>query len=317
MKKPAKKYIPAVLFLLILISLISGVFYFYFTGQPVSVSAEEIKAALASQNLEPVDGTVSALEKFPNSGLLDCIVAEQDDILFAFYSFDHVSSAAEVYRQAHTLIVTTRLANPRIEIKYGKVNYRVYTLKANGVYSVAIYVGNTAVYATSNAENERKINRILDEIEYIDAVPAQTSPVWLMAGARLLQFLGYLPMAFIGRHWLWCAAYQSAAVTRKQLNGLKKNRKEQLSWIIDKSPRRKTTKTILAFYKFCLVPEYLSVVLAVVGCFTTQMSNLLNVVGILIPGIIVATCMVGAILSRIFAAKNRKIQSILGLMSGI
>ncbi len=298
MKKPVKKYLPLILFLIILGSLISGVFYYYLTGQPSAVSVEQMKRALASENLEPVDATQAALEKFPNAGLEDCIVAEQGDLRFAFYHFDNTRSSMEVYRQAHSRIITTRLAHPRVEISYGKLNYQVYTLEADGVYSVAICVGNTAIYADCDAENDTKLNRILDSIGYIDAVAAQTPPVRLMAVLRLLQFVLYIPLALLGRHWLWRAACRSAGAINKRLTRSKKTRKEQFGWMVENSPRRRITKTILLLYQCSLLPEYISVVLAIAGCFTVKLDGLLNVLGIVIPGVIFAMGLAGAFLSR-------------------
>lgn len=276
-------------------------FYYYSTGQPTAVSVEGIKTALASQNLEPIDVTDSSYDKFPDAGLKKCIVAEQKDIRFEFYEFDNSKSAMAVYRQAHSLIITTKLANPRVEISYGKVKYQVYTLKANGEYSAAICVGNTAIYAYCDAENDVIINRILESIGYIDTVSEQVSPSWTTSVLRLLQFLIYIPVALIGRHMLWCAAYKSAKKTSKEINDSEKTRKQLLSWIAEISPRKKTTKTILTLYRLNLVPEYICAVLAIVGCFTTKLDAFLNTAGIVIPGIIFATGIIGAILNRTFS----------------
>lgn len=306
MKKPLKKLLPTILFLMVFAALFVAVFYYYFTGQPDAVSIEELNFALVSQNLKPIDVTDSSYGKFPDAGLSHCIVAEQEDIRFEFYHFDNTRSAMGAYRQAHSLIITTRLAYPRTEISYGKAKYQVYTLKADDVYSVAVCVGNTAIYATCNAENETKINRILDCIGYINTVPEQSSPAWLSAVLNLIQFLAYIPVALVGRHQLWRAAYRSAGKTMKQMINSKKTRKELMSWIAEISPRKKTTKTILVLYKLNLLPAYIGVIIAIVSCFTRQIINLLNTTGIAIPGIIFATGIVGITLSRIFTSKKDK-----------
>ena len=37
-----------------------------------------------------------------------------------------------------------------------------------GKYNVAIHVGNTAVYAYCDSENQNEINKILDKIDYLE-----------------------------------------------------------------------------------------------------------------------------------------------------
>jgi ribosomal protein S17E len=56
-----------------------------------------------------------------------------------------------------------------IEIKNQIANYTIYTLDSLGKYNVAIYVGNTAVYAYCDSENKVEIQKILDAIDYLKA----------------------------------------------------------------------------------------------------------------------------------------------------
>lgn len=71
---------------------------------------------------------------------------------------------------------------------------------------MAIYVGDTAIYAYCNEENKEEILNVLDIINYVEVSPEREEPKWLLPVARLLQFLLYIPMAFVGRIWLWHAA---------------------------------------------------------------------------------------------------------------
>ena len=169
MWKSAKRNVPFFLFLLVFAAIMCGLLYFYLTGQPEPVSAEQVNDALISQDLQPVNITDTARGNFPGAGLTDCIVAEQDDIRFEFYTFDNPDSALRVYREARKLIITTKMETPRVEIEQGKANYKYYSLAAGGNYSVTVYVKNTAVYAYCTRENQSKIIGILDTIGYVDA----------------------------------------------------------------------------------------------------------------------------------------------------
>ena len=42
----------------------------------------------------------------------------------------------------------------------------IYTIEADGMYSVDIRIGNTVIFAYSDAENADKINKIISEMEY-------------------------------------------------------------------------------------------------------------------------------------------------------
>lgn len=169
MQKKAHKLLLFILFLLVFTALICGLLYFYLTGQPEPVSAEQISDALISLDLQPVDITETAQGNFPGAGLIGCIVAEQGDMRFEFYTFDNPDSALRVYREARKLIITTKMETPRVEIEQGKANYKYYSLAAGGNYSVTVYVKNTAVYAYCTRENHSKIIGILDTIGYVDA----------------------------------------------------------------------------------------------------------------------------------------------------
>ena len=116
MRKSAKRIIPFLLFLLVFAAIMCGLLYFYLTGQPEPISAEQMNDALISQDLQPVDITDTAQGNFPGAGLTNCIVVEQDDIRFEFYTFDNPSSALRVYREARKLIITTKMETPRVKI---------------------------------------------------------------------------------------------------------------------------------------------------------------------------------------------------------
>ena len=96
MQKKAHKLLLFILFLLVFTALICGLLYFYLTGQPEPVSAEQISDALISLDLQPVDITETAQGNFPGAGLIDCIVAEQGDMRFEFYTLLCVRSRSQM-----------------------------------------------------------------------------------------------------------------------------------------------------------------------------------------------------------------------------
>ena len=306
MKKSIKKIVPVILFLIVFLALISGLLNFYLTGQPESVSVEQMNDVLITQELRPIDITDSAQGNFPGAGLSDCVVAEQGDIRFEFYNFDNQSSALKVYREARKLIITTKMAAPRTEIETGKANYKFYSLAAGGNYSVTVYVKNTAIYAYCAEENQSKIINILDTIGYDDAEHKQETATWILPTMRILQFVLYILMALVGRSFFWRAAYTSAGVTIGQMENMEKTRKELCDWIVEVSSREKATKVILLVYKLYLLPVYICIALAIIGCFTTMMDGILHILGVMLPLVIVVSACIANVLGKIYKRKIRR-----------
>lgn len=293
------------MFLIVFFALTSGLLIFYLTGQPEPVSAERIKDALISQGFQPVDITDRAQGNFPGAGLNKCVIAEQEDIRFEFYHFDNQSSALKLYREARNLIITTKMATPRTKIETGKANYKYYSLTADGNYSVTVYVKNTAIYAYCHAENLSTITAVLDDIDYVDTKTKQETPEWVLAIVRVFQYVLFIPAALVSRSFYWKAAYQSAGVTSSQIDKSEKTRRELSEWLLEISPKQKATKIILTIYKYFLIPEYIGIVLAVIGCFTASLDKLLNnIFGFVVLGIIFVFGFLGAALEKKYKAKT-------------
>lgn len=298
MQRKTKKIVPILLFLLVFAALMCGLLYFYFTGQPEPVSTEQINDVLISQDLQPVDITDTAQGNFPGAGLTDCIVAEQGDIRFEFYTFDNPSSALKVYREAKKLIITTKMETPRVEIEQGKANYKYYSLAAGGNYSVTVYVKNTAIYAYCTKENQSKIIGILDVIGYVDAEPKQDVSPWAMAVMKILPFVLYLFLAMVCHSFWWRAAYVSAGITQKQMDDLETTRKELSRWIVEVSPRVNTTKAIMTVYRLFLLPGYVGVAFAVISCFAEEMDAMISTLGVVLPALFVAMGLLGVMIEK-------------------
>lgn len=170
MTRPAptlKNWILTIVFFVAFISIILLVIKLT-TVPKTPVTPERMWDVLTEQGYQPIDSTERELFENPGWGLSKSIVAEDDDMHFYFYSFDsdHSKKAVDVYAQAHSIIVRTKNAYPNVEYSSKSANYCLYYLKAKGEYNVAIYVGNTAIYAYCHEENLMKINRILQAIGY-------------------------------------------------------------------------------------------------------------------------------------------------------
>lgn len=305
LKKDKMIIFPIAIFLIVFFVLVGGLLKWSLTGIPDPIPAKQVSTILVSNNLKPVDATDSAQGNFLNAGLTSCIIVEQDDIHFEFYEFDNSNSATRVYREAHTLIVTEKMSVPRVQIKESKMNYKFYSLAANGHYSVTLYVKNTAIYAYCDKENQSKINNILDMMGYIEAKPKAQEPSWLASVMRILVFGIFIPFVLVSRSFWKRAAYLSAGVTQKQIDDLEMTRKEIPNWLLEVSPKQSTTKALLTVCKLYLLPIYIGIIIAVINCFTGNMNDILNTIATYFPLAIIVFAMLGALIAKKVKAKNK------------
>lgn len=134
------------------------------------VTADEVREAIISNDYESTDYTDSYYEADLSFqlALKECIAFESDDIHFEFFEFNTKEDAENIWRQAYQKITIQYNAWRKIETEYNVANYHIYTLDSLGKYNVAIYVGNTAVYAYCDSENKNEINKILKKIDYLE-----------------------------------------------------------------------------------------------------------------------------------------------------
>ncbi len=305
MKKRLKKLIPLIIFICVLTLLLYVILHFYSTGIPESASVQQVIDSLTDKGLNPNDVTDNAIANFQNAGLKTCLIAENDDFRFEFFDFDNSASALKVYGNAQTLIVTERLATPKIEIRNRKTGYDFYSLEAIGMYSVAIRVNHTAVYAYCDIENQTKLNQILDDIRYIEPVKEKYQPSWLFQIAILMAFLLYIPMAMTGRRWIWLAACASANASEEYMDENEMSRNERKKHMMEISSKKRITKAILLFYNIILVPEYVCVVLALISFGVPQLTELLNNLGIILPVFIIFSAITGNAIRKVEGKKNK------------
>ena len=142
--------------------------YFFVNGKPKTpATTEQVRDAIISFGYEPQDITEQYHNENPDlkQNLNNCIIAQKDDMRFEFYDFTDENSASNLYRLAWSEIMKTR-ETPYAEVDTMIANYCIYSLKTPKLYSVAIYVGNTAVYAYCDAANRTKVDEILTKIGY-------------------------------------------------------------------------------------------------------------------------------------------------------
>lgn len=301
-----KRIIVILLFVLIFSFCAYGIFYLYISGRPTPATAEQVETTLTEQGFEIVDFTDSVQNNFEGAGLESCIVGEQDGVRFEFYRFDNVDSAKKVYQQAHSKIIGNRTSQ-RVEFEERKLNYHVYILDIETNYYLAMYAENTAVYAYCNsAENSGKINSVLDSLGYINASNGDWHTESPLDGImRVVVYAVWIPVMYITRLWIWPVLCKSAGVTRQEALELGDSRKEIIPKLIRRSKSPKQTKIFAVIHNYISLPAYIAVVIALVGCFTDKVDNVLGVFGLAIP-IVMVCCVIIFIIIRAIQEPRKK-----------
>lgn len=102
------------------------------------------------------------------NALKNAIGCEENDIRFDFFVFDNEKNAEGIRKQYQSYIRENRYAYPNIEISEGSANYMLYTIKADGLYTINMRVANTLIFAYCNEENAGRLNAIMTKIGYFD-----------------------------------------------------------------------------------------------------------------------------------------------------
>ena len=140
-----------------------------FSPPKTPATSDEVWQIIEEQGFTPQDVTEDYYESDVGFrfSLIKCVAFEEDDIHFEFFEFNNRDSAIDIYGQAYHKITTTYNSWQKTEIQGYNKNYSLYFLDSLGKYNVAINVGNTAVYAYCNSENQSKIDKILASIDYL------------------------------------------------------------------------------------------------------------------------------------------------------
>ena len=158
-------------FLLALGAAICLCFFFYIAFFPESktpATPEQMWDVFVSQGYEPHDATQRYIKEYPNAEdvLICCYVVETDDLHFEYHNFNNDGDAFNIYQQARSYLYDENAHLPSAETEKSMSNFSIYTITAGGKYSVAIWVGNTAIYAYCDEENASLIDEIRKEIGY-------------------------------------------------------------------------------------------------------------------------------------------------------
>lgn len=135
-------------------------------------AAPQVSAALAENGLTGADLTDAYREKWAvGTALKAAVGTEKSDLRFDFFVFDTANTAERIRKNYQTFIREERYATPNIEVSEGAANFVLYTLKADGTYTVNMRVENTLVFAYCRTENAERLDAVMRGIGYFDPQP--------------------------------------------------------------------------------------------------------------------------------------------------
>lgn len=135
-------------------------------------TAPQVFAVLAENGLTGADLTGAFREKWSiDTALKTAVGTEENDLRFDFFVFDTANTAERIRKNYQTFIREERYATPNIEVSEGAANFVLYTLKADGTYTVNMRVENTLVFAYCRTENAARLDAVMRGIGYFDAQP--------------------------------------------------------------------------------------------------------------------------------------------------
>ncbi len=168
-KSDFKAYVRLVVVLIFFALFVFG-FFRLLNVQKEEATIQEVELAMIEQGYTPRDLTEVYYNQDSGfkTSLKKCIAMQKDDIRLHFFEFKDSESAKNIYRQAYNNAILKYDSFQKIERHAQMGSFSIYTLDSKGMYSVAIYVGNTAISANSNPENKGEINAILSKIDYLE-----------------------------------------------------------------------------------------------------------------------------------------------------
>ncbi len=139
----------------------------FFNRKIDPLTTADVCAILETKGYQPIDCTENALADNPGWDLKGCIKVDNGALEFEFYEFDSRDSAVDIYGSAYLHIRKTKFKTPyRQTEERGAPQYRIYYLEAGETYSVSMYVGTTAVYASCSKDDAAKLDAILAAMGY-------------------------------------------------------------------------------------------------------------------------------------------------------
>lgn len=154
--------------------------YFAINGQPKTVATyEQVWAAVENQGIVPTDTTEMFKEKLKENNdskgehLQKALTFINPDsgINFNFFIFDDDKSAHAARVSYYSLCkdtIATDLGARTTNQEYSSSasNYTVYWVKHDNYYTVCTRVGNTVIYAEADADSNKLVKDIIEEIGY-------------------------------------------------------------------------------------------------------------------------------------------------------
>lgn len=157
--------------------LLGGILIYFFTnGQPKTVAThEQVWAAVENQGITPTDTTEMFKEGWNDSRsetLQEALtfINPDGDVNFNFFVFNDDKSAhsARVSYWNYIRYDSGRFGTKSTNQEYesSASNFTVYWVKHDKYYTVCTRVGNTLIYAEANADANKAIKEIIEEIGY-------------------------------------------------------------------------------------------------------------------------------------------------------
>lgn len=156
------------------VALLAVIWIVIFTkaGPKAPATAPQVSAALAENGLNAADLTEAYRKKWAiDTALKAAVGTEKSDLRFDFFVFDTANTAERIRKNYQTFIREERYATPNIEVSEGAANFVLYTLKADGTYTVNMRVENTLVFAYCRTENAERLDAVMRGIGYFDPQP--------------------------------------------------------------------------------------------------------------------------------------------------
>ena len=164
----------AVLFTALAVALLAVIWIVIFikASPKAPAAVPQVFAVLAENGLTGADLTDAYREKWAiDTALKAAVGTEKSDLRFDFFVFDTANTAERFRKNYQTFIREERYATPNIEVSEGAANFVLYTLKADGTYTVNMRVENTLVFAYCRTENAERLDAVMRGIGYSDPQP--------------------------------------------------------------------------------------------------------------------------------------------------
>ncbi len=157
---------------MVIVLLLVGIWFVVLTkGHPKEpATIEQVSVILKNNHLVYADLTSDYQAKWEidDNILKSAIASEDGDLRFDFFVFENEDSAESFRKKYQSFIRENRYANPNVEISEGAANYILYSIKAEGMYTINMRVANTLVFAYCDEKNSNKLNKVMTDLGYFN-----------------------------------------------------------------------------------------------------------------------------------------------------